>query len=103
MEEHRDKTVEGLLTWAGNTLRDRPRVGWPLRAFVRTCQGQGRRGACGGHALHVQGADYSLCYEKVNEQGFDSVHAFRAHALRNDVIVVYDDAAMCLRYLVQVL
>ena len=53
--------------------------------------------------MHVQGADYSLCYEKVNGQGFDSVHAHRAHALRNDEIIVYDDAAMCLRYLVQVL
>lgn len=56
-----------------------------------------------GRALHVQRADHSLCYEKVNGQGFDCVHAFRGHALRNDEIVVYDDAAMCLRYLVQVL
>jgi hypothetical protein len=53
--------------------------------------------------LHVQGADHSLCYEKVNGQGYDCVHAFSGASLRNDEIIVYDDAAMCLRYLVQVL
>lgn len=54
-----------------------------------------------GKPMEVHSSDYRLTLDRVRSAGCDCVHARKGTALRNDEIMVYEDTACCIKYLIE--
>ena len=58
-----------------------------------------------GNQKHIYEHDsscYSLCYDKIQKQGYDSVFAHAGRSLRNDEIMVYRSEQCTVKYIVEI-
>lgn len=54
------------------------------------------------HIYEHTSSCYSLCYDKIKQQGYDSVFAHAGKSLRNDEIMVYRPQQCTIKYIVEI-